>query len=258
MAESLPSWERKHYVPSGGEAFLFYVAFGEIAHYQPLDAQKYRCGGVPEGFEVVAYDRVHHGEYMDEFHEGYIWHCFQSENPQLAKNIFNAPGCVVIEGSQKDPETLNYFRDCIGLLEFFLDHGACAIYDPQMFHWWSPEQWHDLVFAPAAPLPRQHVVILYSEEQSPGLMWFHTRGMRKFGRPDISVHGVGPAYRDAVIDMCERFIELQAFGGSIPEGQSIRMASLPPGGVAHHRGDLDDPEFNNVHIEIVWPEPGLR
>ncbi len=38
-------------------------------------------------------------------------------------------------------------------------------------------------------MPRQHVVILTSEECSGDgrpLTWFHTRGMRKFGRPDLS------------------------------------------------------------------------
>jgi hypothetical protein len=35
------------------------------------------------------------------------------------------------------------------------------------------------------------------------------------------------------------------------------MATLPPGGAARHGGDLDDPDFNNVHLEIVWPDPGL-
>jgi hypothetical protein len=143
-------------------------------------------------------------------------------------------------------------------LTYLLDNGVCAIYDPQMFHWWSPEQWRERIFEPASPVPRRHVVILYSpEEQSPELLWVHTRGMRKFGRPDLSVRRIGAAHRDAVFDLCERFIEYQAFGAVIPEGQSVRMATLPPGGVAHHGGDLDDPDFNNVHVEFVWPEPGL-
>jgi hypothetical protein len=127
-----------------------------------------------------------------------------------------------------------------------------------MFHWWSPEQWRERIFAPAGPVPRHHVMVLYSqEEESPELIWVHTRGMRKFGRPDISVRRVGAAYLDAVIDLCQRFIEHQAFGAVIADGQSVRMASLPPGGVAQNGGDLGDPDFNNVHVEIVWPEPGL-
>jgi hypothetical protein len=92
-------------------------------------------------------------------------------------------------------------------------------------------------------------VILVSEEPN-GTEWVHTRGLRKFGRPDLSVHGVSLLNKPGVIDLCNRFIELQAFGGAILEGQEIRMQSLPPGMRCHRRGDVDDPDFNNVHVEI--------
>src|SRR5262249_35154118 len=139
-----------------------------------------------------------------------------------------------------------------------LDNGACAVFDPQMFHWWSPEEWREQVFEPAAPVPRHHVVILLSEEHgSDSLFWVHTRGMRKFGRPDLSIRRVAAGYREPGVDLCQRFIEYQAFGAVIPEGQPIRMATLPAGGVAHHAGGLDDPDFNNRHVELVWPGAGL-
>ena len=83
------------------------------------------------------------------------------------------------------------------------------------------------------------------------LTWFHTRGVRKFGRPDLSIHNVPLPYHGAVIDLCERFIELQAFGAVIEDGQEIRVKSLPEGMTCHHAGDLDDPDFHNVHVEIV-------
>ena len=41
-------------------------------------------------------------------------------------------------------------------------------------------------------------------------------------------------------------------GAIIEEGQKIRMNSLPEGITCHYEGDLDDPDFNNVHIEIRW------
>jgi hypothetical protein len=57
---------------------------------------------------------------------------------------------------------------------------------------------------------------------------------------------------DAVTNMIERFIEMQAYGGVVREGQEVHMRGLPPGGVCHHRGSFDDPDFNNVHIAIEW------
>jgi hypothetical protein len=77
--------------------------------------------------------------------------------------------------------------------------------------------------------------------------------MRKFGRPDLSSHNVPTRYREAVIDLIERFIEFQALGGVIAEGQEISMKRLPSGMTCRHGGDLDDPDFNNVHVEITPP-----
>jgi hypothetical protein len=80
-----------------------------------------------------------------------------------------------------------------------------------------------------------------------------SRGLRKFGRPEISVRHVRTEHEAAVLELCNRFIELQAFGGIVPEGQQVPMASLPPGAVVRHGGQLDDPDFNNVHFEVIWP-----
>ena len=130
------------------------------------------------------------------------------------------------------------------------------MFDPITFHWWKPDEWRNRIFIPASAVPRHHVVILFSAEREPGLTWFHTRGLRKFGRSDLSIHNVPEDHRDAVIDLCNRFIELQAFGGVIADGQEIKMKTLPSGMTCHLRGDLDDPDFNNVHVEIIWPKPG--
>ena len=77
--------------------------------------------------------------------------------------------------------------------------------------------------------------------------------MRRFSRPDLSLRNVTDNYKEAAIDLCNRFIELQADGGQIPEGQEVRMNALPSGMVCHYQGDLDDPDFNNVHVEIKFP-----
>jgi hypothetical protein len=258
LSVRLPSWKRNYFEVCEGEAFLFYIAFGDVTQKLPLDGKKYRCAGVPSGFDLMAYDKAHHADVFDGFLHDYPWDRLKEENPGLACKIAHSRGCAVLRGNRKNPQTLNYLRDCVGVLTCLLDHGACAVSDPQMFQWWSPDLWRERIFDPAAPVPLHHVVTLYSEDEaSPNLLWVHTRGMRKFGRPDISVRGVGAAYKDAVVNLCQRFIEHQAFGAVIPEGKPVRMASLPPGGVARHGGSLDDPDFNNVHVEIVWPKRAL-
>ncbi len=73
--------------------------------------------------------------------------------------------------------------------------------------------------------------------------------MLKFGAPDLSIHGVTPDLLDEVVELCNRFIEAQAFGMVVPDKQRIRMPGLPEW-TCRTVGDLNDPDFNNRHIEI--------
>ena len=202
--------------------------------------------------EASAYTLARQPEVINSLREGFFINQLRRENPDLVRAIFAEDSCLIWQGRIADPPILNYFRNVIGLVTHFLDHGGVAVFDPQMLKWWSAAQWRSEVFEPAAPLPRHHVVILVSEEDDV-TSWFHTRGLRKFGRPDLSIRRVPPADNAAVTDLCNRFIELQAFGALIPEGQEIRMRDLPAGLRCTHRGDENDPDFNNAHVEMVWP-----
>jgi hypothetical protein len=254
MPEQLADWPRRFYQRPGGKPFLFYVIFGASPQMSALSRQEYRSNGVFPGLQLSHYDQSKHLDVLDGFRQGYLWDELKRHKPGLAEAIQAAGECLILRGELEDQSDLNYLRDTVGLLTFLLDQGGIVVYDPWRFHWWESEEWKDRIFKPGGAVPRQHVVILTSEEpEAPTLTWFHSRGMRKFGRPDLSVHRVAPNYREAVIDLFERFIELQAFGGIIEEGQEIRMKMLPKGMICYHTGDLDDPDFNNVHVEITLP-----
>lgn len=257
MPTDLDSWERPHYRATGAEAFLFYVAFGDIALDNAMSRSRYRSEGVPDGIEIRLYTIEEDEDYIAGFRSGYLWDRLLEDAPSLARDVESAPGCAVLYGTLRDPPTLDYMRDCVGLLTHFTDNGARAIYDPQMFQWWAPDDWRAQIFDPAGPVPQHHTAILVSEDDGDGRNWVHTRGLRKFARPDISVHHVGEPWLDDIVEMCNRFIEHQAFGLVIPEGEEIAMEGLPPGGRAYHGGGLDDPQFNNTHVEIRWPVGAL-
>jgi hypothetical protein len=142
---------------------------------------------------------------------------------------------------------LDYLRDTAGLITHFLDNGGLAVFDPQMRKWWPSCEWRIEIFSSLVPL--RHVVILISKDEN-GSEWIHTRGLRKFGRPDISFPRVAAEFRDGAIDLCNRFIAFQVYGGVIMEGEAIKMKSLPSGFRCFHRGNLDDPSFNNFHVSI--------
>ena len=196
MTSDLQTWEREHYVAGGGEPMLFYVVYGDIDVSAPLSRSRYRSNGAPDGIDVMSYGPNSTNDVPGRFRVGYLWDEFVANDPELAATVGQCEQCIILRGTPTDSTTLNYLRDTVGLITCLLDHGGCAVYDPFMFRWWQPSAWKQQIFDPAAAVPSRHTVILVSEENDPSLKWFHTRGMRKFGWPDISVHNFSAELED--------------------------------------------------------------
>jgi hypothetical protein len=257
MPNELASWPRPHFAPGGGDALLFYAVFGRFDLTRPLSRSKYRTSGMPVWLELMHYDRDKQPEVITGYQSGKVWGLLKRDTPITAAEAEAAPQCVALRAEVKDPPTLDYFRDTIGIVAWLLDAGGLSVYDPQMLWLWSGDEWREEAFNTGEPNPDRHTVILTSPEGD-GTTWYHTRGMRKYGRPDLSVHRVGESHAAAVAELLERFVEMQALGAVVPEGEPVRMKVLPPGGVCRHRGSLDDPDFNNVHVEVEWPTGALQ
>ena len=252
MIDDIHDWQRPHFRAGGGDAFLFYVMFGPIPSDFTISRGDYHFDGIPDGVQLTGYNPNTHPEVLDNLREGFLWEQLQNDDPALATVIGEQTEGLKLIGPVQDPVDLNYFRNVVGLIQWLFDQGGVGLYDPFRFFWWTPDQWRRDAFESESGSPRQHVVTLVSEDDDGE--WIHTRGLRKFGRPDLSVHKVPREHRDAIFDMLNRFIEFQALGGVIDEGQEIRMDTLPGGMTCHHGGDVDDPDFNNVHVEITWAD----
>ena len=146
MTSVLEDWTRPQFQPGGGDAFLFYVVFGCVDARQELSRSRYRCDGVPDGLEIMQFGSKCHPEVPQSFREGYLWTELEKNSPELADAITSQTDCTVIRGTLADPANLNYLRDAVGLITFFLDNGGVSVYDPQMFQWWSPDQWRERIF----------------------------------------------------------------------------------------------------------------
>jgi hypothetical protein len=247
----IESWPRPYFEREGGMPFLFYVVFGAGVDELQVSRSGHRFGGLPEGLEVMGYGPEMHPEVLDGFRSGPLWDEVLTTQPALARAVAAQTRCVIVRGSIEDDESLDYFRDAIGLLTALLDAGGVAIFDAHVLRWWSPPGWRGEIFEPAVAQPHKHVVILFSEEDD-GSTWLHTRGLLKFGRPDLSMHDVMQDHFDTVVDLFNRFIEFQALGGVIVDGHDVNVPSLPAPVRCVHGGDEDDPDFNNRHVEFQW------
>ena len=247
----LSDWERKYFEKELNNPFIFLIVYGEFEVDFKISKTKYRTAGIPDGIDLMGYGPNSNPEIPASFLEGYLWEELKKTDAALALKLEHSEQCYILRGELTDRDNLNYLRDIIGLCSYLLDNGGVGIYDPQMFTFWNKHNWNKRIFEPNAAVPRNHVLILHSEEEE-GTKWFHTRGMRKFGRPDLSIHGVPEQHEEAIIDLFNRFIEYQAFGGIIADEQKINMVALPSGMWCKNQGDFEDPDFNNKHIEILW------
>ena len=245
------SWERTHFVPSDEAVFAFFVIFGEFNDEVNISASEYSFTGLPENTEIVKYHDGASPEYRDGYKSGYLWEEFCDEKTELAREINQASSCMVVRVETFDKDSLSYLQNLIGIVTYFLDNGGLCVYEPQRLKWWEATEWRENIFLPNEPQPFKHTIILISEQKN-GLRWYHTRGLRLFARPDISVHDVKPEHEDKIHEMINRFIEFQALGGIIEDGQTIDMDKLPSSMWCEHRGNHNDHDFNNKHVEIHW------
>jgi hypothetical protein len=243
-------WGRPKYSATAAEAYLHYVLVGNFDLDVEIDRNRYNTEGLPDRFELSLDGDRNHVRQDSWPYIGKPWGDFAQRNADALNIVSTAQHQLTLQGHMPDPPSLEYLRDCIGVIAHFAERGGLLVFDPQLLLWYRVREWLDAVFAPMAPVPRVHVGIFVSGEAQ-RKSWVHTRGMRKFARPDISIRQVEPAWFDRATELCERFIEHQAFGMVVPAGQPINMSGLPAGLFAKYAGDLSDPDFNNVHIEIT-------
>ena len=249
----LPHWTRQYFVPGGGDAFLFYKVYGSFDEPPQPSRSRHRCAGIPDGLAIYEQTPQDHPDGFNFGFEGMFVEGLKKRHPDLLATLKATPQCLVLQGHVADPSDLNYFRDAIGIVTAFLESGGVAVFDPLILRWWTVDEWRQGVFEPDSLEPLRHVFFMQSTT-SPGVVWFHSRGMQKFGRPDLSIRGVSPAWAPGVRKLMERFTIAQAQGALVSRGQEVTMASLPSGWRCFVEGSDDDPDFNNRHLYIGPPQ----
>ena len=248
----LSSWPRERFVAGNGDATLYYRVYGNLDLSRPLSQIQYRCAGVPQGLELRRIDRT--SPAFEEVLGEPMSKVLRQTFAQLDEEHEASQNAVLMLGTFQDPPTLDYFRDTIGLITWMLDSGGRFVYDPQQLRCWSAEAWRKQVFDLARPAPLLHCVVLVSEDDD-GTRWYHTRGLRQYGRPDVSIRHVPEQFWAGAEEVCKRFIEYLAQGAVAEDGCEVRVRGFPRCAV-RHAGGLEDPDFNNRHIEIDLVEDG--
>ena len=247
MNTNLFPWPRPRYVP-GGDALIFLEIYGNWADaVTEVSAAKHNSAGLPPQLvaQIAPNDAAHW--------EGPLAQLARASNPDAWQMALDAPQKLVIRGEIPDPDALDYLRDVIGVVAASLESGGLAVFDPQTLTVWSADQWRAQFFADGFE-PTHHTIILLTP-QNDGRVWLHTRGMRLFGRPDLSCRDAKPEELEGLQSIFNGLMRMMAAGALIPDGQPVRAANSDEILRCFNRGDLNDAEFNNRHLALEWETP---
>lgn len=243
-----PHWQARH----GADALLLYFVFGDFPRKLNIPLSNYHSAGLPDGVQLYRHSHEELRKWDGYPLAGALGDILHDDNPAGVARAGLAADVLSVRGSVSDPASLDYLRDTTGVLAGLLDLGGSTVVDPQMLSLFGADDWrHRYLIKDGAP-PRSHVLILVNPDENGG-QWVHTRGMHKFARPDLSVRQVPDAQVERAGALCQKLVDMQALGAWIDEGQTLDVDGIPGNLIARHDGDINDPRFNNSHIELVWP-----
>jgi len=248
---TFPAWQRPHWQASDEEILLQFYVFGKFDAVR-VPSSAYGSPGLPAGIEAVSHYHSALRQWEGYPLKGPMGRMFKADAPDAWQLAFDAPEVMVVRGALKDSQATGYLRDTLGVLAGMLDIGGTAILDPQILSLLDADAWRRKYLVRGGAPIRNHLLILCDAE-SPGRSWIHTRGMRKFGRPDISIRDVPDHAVDRAGVLCEKLVELEALGAHFSDGQRLDVDGMAGGVVAHLGGGLDDARFNNAYVEFGWP-----
>lgn len=240
---------RKYYKDIDYKPFLFYVIFGVSAEDLQVSRKKHHIDEFPAGLDMRMFNRKENADYMDGFFSGVMGTVLDEENHEVFEQCKNADMCVAISGEVKDDATFDYMRNVVGFIQAFVEKGVCGILDCLTFSLFAPDKWSEKYFEKEINA-QDHAVILYSNEEN--RYWLHTRGMIKFGRPDISIENV----RESELHDYEQIINQMIFYG----GQGVLFDGkfklhTSDGKIflvqSEFVNDFDNDDFNNAYCKVV-------
>jgi hypothetical protein len=244
---SRPLWREPGTIP----VRLDYRVYGRYDGAARPDLAAHRSRGLPRGVAADAAP-VDAGDLL----RGPLAAAFASDAATLAA-ARSTPHVLRVHGEFADQTSLDYLRDVVGFIAALAPLGALAVLDVLMPRLWPMARWRADVHVPDRPVLHEHVAIWRAPDPaSADRVELSTRGLRRFGRPDVLLANIPePRLADAhrVIERC---VDFQVAGGRIASGRELVMKDVPAGLVARWDGRLDDPRFNNLHIALRWPDGG--
>lgn len=249
-----PAWPRPYWQPSEETAVLQFYVFGKFDQDLVIPSARYGSPGLPAGVTLERFQNLALRSWEGYPLKGALGELLKEDDPATFEEARIAPEVLVVRGTLADSDRLDYLRDTLGVLAALLDVGGTSVLDPQILSLFDGAAWRQHYLIEGGAPPRHHVLILRTADEASDHSRVRTRGMRKFGRPDLDLHNVPVRDVDRAGALCEQLVELQSLGAAFATGQLLDVDGVPGELVAECGGSMDDPQFNNTHVAFHWPD----
>jgi hypothetical protein len=265
MTPDLPDWPRPNHDPlavaaTGAPAELFYLVVGPPPP-QPLQVSRRRhhLDRIETALTVTTHHRAEDPPWFDAWFHGPLGR--EIDGLFIDPDAVRAAQTLTVVRGQfpADAPDLNYLRNTLGVVSAIADTpGAVAVFDALAVNWWRLGDWREAFVDRSEFRIADHVFIAVTDDprHHPGL-WTHTRGMTKFGRPDLQIRHLPGEYRTsnpairASGSVLNGIATYLAHGATIRDGQSMYLPDTDATITFLHHDDPDTRKhFNNTSIEI--------
>jgi hypothetical protein len=215
-------WQRPAHRPAGREAAVLLVAFtpGEVLTELNLAAVTPANAPV-DALAVRLHRHEDNPEWMDAFRTGPLRDLAARELPDL-RPIDEATCCYSIQVRVPDPADLTHLQLAWAVAARVSRAGAVAVFDAFAHDWSLPEQVAAL--DPHRPFDiLREISVIAESEPTPGFGHpVHTRGMVKFGRPDL-IMGVPEDRIGDAASVLNQLATMLAEGHVLAAGHHLRI-----------------------------------
>lgn len=212
-------------MPGGGSAEVVLLCFspGAVRDDVPMSALRFGLPGqaAMEGLDVVDLPRSADPAWFDAFRGGALRAVAQSQLPSLDA-LDAAQRLHVVKVVKADPKDLTHLQGAWAVAKWLVARGATVVLDATAQRFWDGA---DVAgWEPNRPfaLSIDVNVIVEAEPDAPEAT-VHTRGMGKFGRPELIVFGVPAARWDAVAGLVRSLALESAAGVRFKDGDVVAI-----------------------------------
>ena len=218
MSTPIPAWQRSHFQPGGfPNAFqLFCFSTGPLKGDVPMSAARFGLPSpeVMKGVEVRELTRDMDSAWFDGFRSGSL-RAIATQALGDVSALDSATQLTAVLISREDAADLTHLQAGWAVAQWLVARGVSVILDAQTNRFWKGADVADWPVSRPFALSSDVNIVVEAEPTSPSAT-VYTRGLQKFGRPDLVVRDVPGEQWDAVAGL------VRALAGQLADGVVLR------------------------------------